>query len=175
MRDRQSPYRCVMIDIIKTSRCYLTPLSFSDIDKIEKLYTNSDVREHLGGVSDTHAIKTNISEMIKCKDELHLCVYLEEKEKLIGLISFDQYHDKVHYQLSYQFFPEYWGNGYALETIRICFENVFDFLKINEIVAETQSKNTKSRNLLEKLNMKKIKEIRRFNEEQTVYFFQRRH
>ncbi|MBM7613805.1 GNAT family N-acetyltransferase [Alkaliphilus hydrothermalis] len=53
----------------------------------------------------------------------------------------------------------HWGKGYAPEGAQACIEFAFHFLKISEIVSFTSVKNERSIRVMEKLNMKKVKEF----------------
>lgn len=65
--------------------------------------------------------------------------------------------------------PDYWGNGYALETIRGILNFASKELKIKKIVSETQVANKASCRLLNKLGMKIIDKGYRFNAEQYIF------
>jgi RimJ/RimL family protein N-acetyltransferase len=97
--------------------------------------------------------------------------YIVENEfgKQAGLVSIDAYQEKNAKELSYQFLPEYWGKGLAFQSIQSFIEKAKPPLKLKELYAETQKKNQKSRNLLERIGMEEVIELERFNEIQIVY------
>ena len=90
-------------------------------------------------------------------------------ERLVGLVSLDSYHDGIHMQISYQLFPEYWNKGYATEIISVILHYSIEELNLNKVMAETQTANLASCRLLEKVGMKRVRKITRFNDEQAVY------
>ncbi len=145
-------------------------ISKNDFDFCCKLWQNELVRKHLGGIADIARIEKNFSNMISA-NEAESLFYIVEDElgNQAGLISIDSYHEKNSKELSYQFLPEYWGKGIAFQAIQSFIEKAKVALKITELYAETQKVNQRSRKLLERLGMKKIMELERFDELQVVY------
>lgn len=72
-------------------------------------------------------------------------------------------------ELSYLFLPEFWRHGYAYESCCAVLDYCSSELHMDAIVAETQSKNTSSRALLEKLGFSLIRQLERFGAKQCVY------
>ncbi len=50
--------------------------------------------------------------------------------------------------------PEYWGNGYAIESLRKVFEYAFSELKLDRIVAYIDQRNTRGWKVAERSGMK---------------------
>lgn len=107
------------------------------------------------------------------QDSLFWVVRISGMNEFIGLVSLEKYHDGEDIELSYQFLSKFWGKGLATEVIGALIQYSFDELKLNKIVAETQTANTRSFNLLERVGMTRIKNITRFGEEQAVYCIDR--
>lgn len=57
-------------------------------------------------------------------------------------------------EISYAFLKEYWGNGYAYETMKSTLNYCQNELKLKRILIETQSKNIRSNKLIQKLGGK---------------------
>lgn len=96
-------------------------------------------------------------------------VPLKNTNDFIGLVSIDTHHDGVSKELSYQFLPNYWGKGYALEVIREILNFISRELTITSIIAETQVANKASCSLLNNLGMKVVSKLYRFNAEQYIF------
>ena len=96
-----------------------------DSELVEHLWQNKKVREFLGGIPSLEYINTNFNKMIQSKNDYYFVVSYNEKN--IGIISVDKYHDNENYEISYQFFPDYWGKGIAYNAILL----VFYFIKAN--------------------------------------------
>lgn len=142
----------------------------SDYNLVLKLLQNEDVRKFLGGVPSTDYIKKSFKKMIESQNEFYFVVCNNDDK--IGVISIDKYHDGINYEISYQFLPEYWGNGFAFASILLVFEYIKIHTPINVIYAETQDKNLRSKSLLKKLGMVEIEKIERYNEQQVIYIFE---
>mgnify|MGYP002626942235 CR=1 FL=1 len=87
----------------------------------------------------------------------------------IGIIDIAPYYDGTSKELSYMFLPEYWGQGYAFESIKAVLDYCRKHLKLVRIVSETQTKNERSCALLERLGYKLHDQLIRFDAEQNVY------
>lgn len=96
-------------------------------------------------------------------------VFLKESAEFIGLVFLDTYHDGVKTEVGYQFLPEFWGLGYAREVVTSVINYGFSELDLDEIVAETQTRNTASCSLLHKVGMTRVGQLERFGEEQSTF------
>ncbi|WP_240904059.1 GNAT family N-acetyltransferase [Bacillus sp. N1-1] len=96
-------------------------------------------------------------------------VFLKESQEFIGIVFLDTYHDGVKTEVGYQFLPEFWGRGYAREVVTRVIEYGFSELNLDEIVAETQTRNTASCSLLQKVGMTRGDQLERFGEEQSTF------
>ena len=70
---------------------------------------------------------------------------------LLGVVDIAPYHEPGQLELSYMFLPQYWGQGYAYDSIRCVLDYCRDELHLTQIVSETQKQNTRSCNLLQRL------------------------
>lgn len=155
---------------METDRCILTALMPSDYNDVRKLYVNKQVRKYLGGVLNTHQYDKRFRNMFRQKGNAFYWVVRDKKtQSFMGLISLDDHHNAQHKEVSYQFLPEFWGQGYAHEVMQKVLQFAFYELKFNLIVAETQKLNLQSCHLLEKLGMVLIAEFERFGAMQYLY------
>ncbi|MDU4891421.1 MAG: GNAT family N-acetyltransferase [Clostridium sp.] len=155
---------------METKRCIVQNLKEDDYDDVKLLYFSNKVREFLGGVISNERYNSNFKEMIDSKeDALYWVIRLKNTNDFIGLVSIDTHHDGVHKELSYQFLPDYWGNGYALEVIRKVLDFISRELNIKNVVSETRVENKASCRLLNSLGMKVVDKVCRFNAEQYIF------
>ncbi|MGL4799567.1 MAG: GNAT family N-acetyltransferase [Cellulosilyticaceae bacterium] len=155
---------------MQTNRCMIYPLAPSDYNDIQALYLNEQVRAFLGGVVTVAQYDHYFKEMLASKNTAYYYVIrLLSDNTFIGLVSLDTHHDGISKELSYQFLPSYWGNGYALEVTSEILNHSFNTLGICQIIAETQCANTASCNLLSKLGMRILQKVERFGALQYIF------
>lgn len=163
------------ITSLETDRCILQLICSSDIEEAVELFTNSHVRKYLGGpIIRDEAIKRLNSYLESKKTiffwKIYYCVRLKDNGKFIGIVSITPHHNLLYKELSYQFLPDFWGKGYAYESINSIIHHYENNCKVlSRIVSETQTANIKSCKLLEKLGYKLHKKLKRFGCEQSLY------
>jgi len=59
-------------------------------------------------------------------------------------------------QLAYEFFPAFWGNGYAGEACRCVLQRLFVDYAITTVEAEVDTRNTASIRLLQRLGFDRV-------------------
>ena len=154
---------------METNRCQLTKVTKEHETFYHIVQTDEKVREYLGGIpSETH-VKNRFKAILESDDIWYWVVKDKSDNTLIGLISIEPYEENISYEISYQFLPKWWGQGYAYETVHEVMDYAFNTLLLDEIKAVTQSKNKKSRALLERLDMIQESVKVMFNEEQSIY------
>lgn len=152
----------------KLARCKFRLIKSKDFDFYYKLQKNEVVRKFLGGIANDIEIERKFYSIINTK-ELYYIIEEKESNDDIGLISLTNYYEEGRIELSYEILPDYFGKGYAFENVKRVIDFALLELGIIELVAETQISNEKSVRLLERLGMKREKEIVRYNEKQAVY------
>jgi len=154
---------------VNTSRCTIAELDSIDIDEAVKLFLDEDVRRYLGGTVDKNLALEKLHFWIQDKNSLYLAVRMTGTQTFVGIISITDHHDGVFKELSYQYLPEFWNSGIATETLGAILEYLKNNSEIIELIAETQSKNTRSCRLLEKLGFGLDDTVHRFGELQNIY------
>lgn len=161
-----------MVNKLQTTRCHLTALKKSDLGHMIALRTNEDVRRFLGGPATEETITTRFADMLKPKASTHQWAVRTKKDNaFIGLITLDPHHSGTDLEVSYEFLPQWWGNGYATETIGAVIDHAFNDLNLPRLLAETQMANTASRRLLERLGFALEQTVERFGAQQAIYAF----
>lgn len=156
--------------MFETKRSLISIFQKSDFEDVKKLYVNPDVRRFLGGVREENLINAGLEEALHPDGDSYYWVVREKHSNdFIGSVSLDPHHDGEHIEVSYQFLPEWWGKGYATEAVRVIIDYALNELHLPKIVAETQTANTASRRLLERLNMQLERTVSRFGAEQAIY------
>lgn len=156
--------------LFETKRCSLIIFQETDRKDVAQLFVNPEVRAFLGGVRTRDTIRSILDEMLAPEDDSCNWVVREKyTQDFIGMISLDLHHEGVDQELSYQFLPEWWGQGYATEAAAVIIDYALKELQLPALVAETQSANVPSCRLLEKLGMKLERKVSRFGAEQSIY------
>ncbi len=141
----------------------------TDYEFFYKLQSDPKVRLFLGGPVAKEEIDIKFQQYLRAIPPTFHFAVRSKKCSFIDLISLDQYRDETNIELSYQFLPKIWGNGFAFEATNTILEYALHTLKLPTIIAETQKKNIMSIRLLKKLNMKLIDEVTRFGESQLIF------
>lgn len=153
-----------------TERCELHVLKESDSYHLKKLYDNVQVRKYLGGTVNEESFKQRFNEMIHSPNkEYYWTIFNKSSQEFVGMVFLDTYHDGIHTEIGYQFLPEFWGKGIAREVINSVLHYGFHTVKLDKVMAETQSQNMASCKLLLSVGMSLEKKIQRFGNEQTVF------
>ncbi|EPY10146.1 MULTISPECIES: GNAT family N-acetyltransferase [Paenibacillus] len=157
--------------LLETKRCTLTKLQASDYDNVRRLYVNEEVRKYLGGAwTEEEAITGSFRRMLASQEGASFWIIREKQTNaFIGLISLDTHHDGVSTEVSYELLPEWWGSGYAAETVTAVIDYAFRELGLPEVIAETQAANKASCRLLERIGMSFRDTVQRFGEQQAIY------
>ena len=156
--------------MIETSRLCLCRPNNQDISTLANLWRDEKVREFLGGIVSDDLIQ---QKMVELQDhwDLHqfgqCAVFEKSYKKLIGLCGLHYSDDGI--EISYMFFPEFWGKAFASEAVLASVDYGFNTLKIVSIIAITQAANIKSCQLLNKIGMKHINNFERFNAAQCSF------
>ncbi|WP_405098722.1 GNAT family N-acetyltransferase [Oceanobacillus sp. FSL H7-0719] len=160
--------------MFETKRCFISTLQKSDCVDVRELFINQKVRKFLGGIRQKDSIKAVLDEMLHPGDDsFYWAVREKHTDQFIGLVSLNPHHDSIYLEVSYQFLPNWWGKGYATEVIQLIIIFALNELSLSKVVAETQTANTSSCRLLERLGMKLEKTIKRFGAEQAIYSISR--
>lgn len=142
----------------------------ADYNDLEKLYNDTKVWDYLGGQRSSQQIQNKITEWINSQ---YNCQYWTVREKdsgaFIGCILLTPHYDGEYSHISYMFLSSFWGKGFAFEAISQVLRYSFEDNVYNKLIAEVQSANTSSCNLLKKLGFYEVKRVIRFNAEQVIF------
>jgi ribosomal-protein-alanine N-acetyltransferase len=153
--------------MIKTERLTIRRVKEEDFEGFLEVQTDQESRKYLGGVVEQDKVSQKFSKMITDQESLYFTVL--RNEEFTGLITIGYHTDEKAHELSYQFLPRFWNKGYAIESIEAVLKLVKEKRNMIRLIAETQSANTRSIKLLEKIGMTFDKELIRFSEKQSIY------
>lgn len=156
--------------MIETPRLLLCRPKNDDMLIIEKLWRDKTVRQFLGGIISGNLVKQKAAELKNHWDLYQFGQYVVFEKvyrKIIGLCGLHHSEDGI--ELSYMFFSEFLGKGFAREAAEKCIDYGFNTLKLDKIIAVTQEANIKSRQLLQMIGMRHIRNFERFNAAQCLF------
>lgn len=154
---------------LATKRCLLSQPTHSDKPALRRLFANEQTRMFLGGKQSPEAIETRCARVVAETAAYHAVVRSSRTNEFLGLLSLAPYHQGDDMEVSYEFLPEYWGQGYAEEALKAFLPFAMQELNLTSLLAETQLQNTRSIRLLQKLGMQQTRQLERFGEQQVVY------
>lgn len=138
---------------IETSRLKLIPCTKESIQIIDiQNYDNGpEVQNHLKELEKDPTLLTWGSWLVIRKSD----------DLIIGDVGFKgKPNSKKEVEVGYGLLNQYWNMGYATEAVEGLVQWAFRTGKVNKVKAETELSNTGSIRVLEKANMKKMKETR---------------
>ncbi|MCL2197627.1 MAG: GNAT family N-acetyltransferase [Defluviitaleaceae bacterium] len=150
-------------------RIILTPLSENDFQELTPLITNEEVRKYLGGVRPVEDTLNGWRDCIKAENVYPFTIRLKNSNAAVGLVILAPHHNPEDMEVSFLLLPNQQGQGYAKEAVEVLHSFCKQELRLTHVVSETQTANTRSRRLLEKLGYKIKTETERFGEKQTIY------
>lgn len=156
--------------MIQTTRCLLKKINEENTDSIIDLFTHPTVRLFLGGPRSILATQQLMDEMLSAKPpHFYWSIYKLATHEFLGLVSISPHHHKDELEISYQFLPEWWGQGLATEVIQAVIHFAFEQQLATRLLAETQIANAASCRVLEKVGMFPVMEVERFGARQRIY------
>lgn len=130
---------------ITTPRLVLREVIADDVPHIRPLWTDSRVRQYLGGPVPGRQERRAVGEAGR------FTVVRRQDGAIVGMVLLCRYARTGETEVAYLFLPEHWGHGYAREAVDAALR--FGFQWTDRIVAITQEANAPSRRLLEALGM----------------------
>lgn len=147
---------------LRTRRCALTAVAAEDLEAFRKLYTDPRVRRFLGGPRPAPSIDEHLGRPNQWAIRIDASAF-------IGCITLGPHHEGPAPEVSYLLLPQWWGAGYAGESVRAVLAYAQEVLRWDKIIAETQTANSKSIQLLKRVGMRFERSLERFGEPQSIY------
>ncbi len=159
----------MLIKPFETERLQIRPLEKSDTHRLFLLDSNPDVMKYVGQTVLTKPEESEkVIEMIQQQYQKfgvgRFAVIEKESGLLIGwsglkFIDYEINGFQNFYEIGYRFLPDFWGKGYAKESVKGFIEKAFTEIKIDTLYAYAHSENNASNSALEKLGFEKTGEF----------------
>ncbi|MFJ8413624.1 GNAT family N-acetyltransferase [Bacillus paramycoides] len=150
-----------MFPLLKTDRLILRELTEEDATGILHCFSNTEVLRYYGqkpleNVDQVKQIINNFKLSYNARNGIKWGIELKNKKGLIGTVGFhDWSSEHKRANISYAFFPEHWGNGYATEAVSEVISYGFRTLHLKRIGAIVFLENEASSKVLIKLGFEK--------------------
>ncbi|MCX5388702.1 GNAT family N-acetyltransferase [Streptomyces sp. NBC_00094] len=154
---------------LTTDRLLLRPVRSGDLPAVTRLWTDPDVRHHLGGPVIESVIRIRQRRIVGAPG-FHAVIRAED-DVLLGLVSVEPGARHGETEVSYQFLPEHWGRGYAREAVGAIVARVLEGTP--SVVAVTQEANDRSRRLLEAVGLEYAESFVEWDAHQVLYRLRR--
>ena len=143
-----------MVDI-RTERLIIRNYKESDLVDIMNYFSNEEVSKYEDFYPMSEEQVRNIIAEWKDMDN-RLVAELKEKQIVIGSIGY-WVDDEGHHCIDYDFNPEYYGKGYAMEAGDALIQHLFWVIDVDAIYGDCDVRNVSSWKLLERLGFQRIK------------------
>lgn len=158
-----------MVEIL-TQRFKLREIHVSDVLTMVNLFVHEEVRKHFGGVLEEIVVKEKAEKLVGKHG--YFLITKKENGEILGLCYLDRYRTGD-LEVSFEFFPQFWGQGFGKEAVSAVIAWGFDNMDVDHIIAVTQKANENSRKLLESLGMVIKDEFEEFDKPQVLYIIKR--
>ena len=141
---------------IESQRIILRELIESDVTSLYEVYSNEKAMRHWDSMphSDVSITLKALHRMVELwylQQGVSWGVVIKDSQKLIGQCSLHSWNiEQKEAQLGYIINPQYWGNGYGSEVLKIIVNFGLNQLCLNTIIAEIDPNNLTSAAILEK-------------------------
>lgn len=150
---------------LTTERLLLRPVRAADVPAVTRLWTDPEVRAHLGGPVTEQVVRIRQRRVVGAPG-VHAVVRAGDGV-LLGLVTVEPGARDGETEVSYQFLPEHWGHGYAREAVAAVLDATLRATPT--VVALTQEANHRSRRLLEAVGMTHVASFVEHGAHQVLY------
>ncbi len=139
-----------------------------DASALARLFTDPGIREYLGGPRDEAQAQSSALELVTVGREWPVWVVVQPgSPEPAGFVSLDRHHDGENIEISFVLMPKAQGHGLGRAAVAAALAEAWQ-LGLGQVVAETQSANTRSIRLLQGLGFTAQREFVRFSHAQTL-------
>lgn len=136
----------------------------SDLELAQKLWGNRQVTEYISGKGffSEKEITERLIKEIRNQEQYKVQywpIFMKDTQEFMGCCGLRPYDlDKKIYEIGIHLLPQYWGKGIGSEALNTVIEYAFKKLKVENLFAGHNPKNSASKKLLIKAGFKFIRE-----------------
>ncbi|MFG2332472.1 GNAT family N-acetyltransferase [Streptomyces sp. NPDC048604] len=151
--------------VLTTERLVLRPVERADVPAVTRLWTDPEVRRHLGGPVAASVVRIR---QRRCVGARGVFVAARADDgAVVGLVTVGWDAARGEREVSYQFLPEHWGRGYAREAVAVAVDWALGTSPT--VIAVTQEANARSRRLLEAVGLAHVESFVEWDAHQVLY------
>lgn len=153
---------------IYTERLNLREISIKDAKSLFKFWSDDEVTKYMNidpfiNIKQAINMIRLLKSLFPSKKRIRWVIVREEDNTVIGTCGFNSWiKESSRGEIGYELGCDYWGNGYASETLEKIIKYGFDVMELNRIEAFTVPEAFRSINLLKKLGFKKEGTLREY-------------
>jgi ribosomal-protein-alanine N-acetyltransferase len=169
----QESSRVTVPEAVETPRLLLRRPTLTDTSFLTSLFQNEQVKRFLGGALSPQAAEERVARLFRSWEAIdgqtwgEWVVCEKGSNESVGICSLGFFETEV--EVAYMLAPVYWGHGYATESATACLAYGFQTLQLDHIIGVTQEPNLGSQRVLEKLGMRHVRDLWKWNAPQRLY------
>ena len=143
-------------EILRTENVIVREITLDDIDRLYEIYSNEDVVKYIENLyeSKEEEIRFTMDYILNQYRFYEYGMWIVESVKtgeIIGRAGIFDRVDQEYKEIGFVFAKEYWGMGYAKETLKAIINYAHEEFEIDTLIAHVMSANVRSKRLLESL------------------------
>ena len=143
-------------EILRTENVIVREITLDDIDRLYEIYSNEDVVKYIENLyeSKEEEIRFTKDYILNQYRFYEYGMWIVESVKtgeIIGRAGIFDRVDQEYKEIGFVFAKEYWGMGYAKETLKAIINYAHEEFEIDTLIAHVMSANVRSKRLLESL------------------------
>ena len=143
-------------EILRTENVIVREITVSDVDRLYEIYSDADVVRYIENLYENREeeirfTKDYISNQYRFYEYGMWIVESANTNEIIGRAGIFDRADEEYKEIGFVFAKEYWGRGYATETLKAIIKYAYEEFEVDTLIAHVMSENVWSKRLLESL------------------------
>lgn len=143
-------------EILRTKNVIVREIMVSDVDRLYEIYSDADVVRYIENLYENREeeirfTKDYILNQYRFYEYGMWIVESIKTNEIIGRAGIFDRADQEYKEIGFVFAKEYWGRGYAKETLKAIINYAHEELEVDTLIAHVMRDNLRSKRLLESL------------------------
>lgn len=143
-------------EILRTKNVIVREITVSDVDRLYEIYSDADVTRYIENLYENREeeiqfTKDYILNQYRFYEYGMWIVERADTNEVIGRAGIFDRADQEYKEIGFVFAKEYWGRGYAKETLKAIINYANEELEVDTLIAHVMRDNLRSKRLLESL------------------------